>query len=99
MAFYRAITAVRHANPALRTGEFSQLYARGQVYAFHRALPQQEALVVINAGTKETAVALPLPTGAAAEFRQVWPPAAQPAAYSGVGTLRVPPREALVLVS
>jgi neopullulanase len=102
LAFYRRAIALRRSVPALRTGEFTPLYARGQVYGFRRALPQGEALVFFNAGESEQTVKLPLSPGAPNDYAQVWPPTSETQAVRAAGTalmLTLPPREALVLTS
>lgn len=42
--------ALRHAHPALRTGEFIPLHAEGRVYGFLRRLNQDVLVVVFNGG-------------------------------------------------
>jgi cyclomaltodextrinase / maltogenic alpha-amylase / neopullulanase len=51
LAFYRRAIALRHHTPALRTGTFQRLHARGGVYAFARVLPPQWVVVLINTQT------------------------------------------------
>jgi len=101
LSFYQQAATLRRAHPALRYGDFTTLYARGQVYAFDRALPGSEALVLINAGKKETAVTIPRP-GPAAAYTQAWPSSTaqrNPFVVTGSSlTLTLPPRQALVLV-
>jgi glycosidase len=41
---------LRHAHPALRTGEYIDLLADGQVYIFLRRLDEDMLIVAINAG-------------------------------------------------
>jgi len=71
--FYRRATALRHAYPVLRTGEFQSLYAKGRMYAFRRTLGGQEAVVAVNSGSKNASAAIPLDSLDSTDFRQVWP--------------------------
>jgi neopullulanase len=58
--FYRRAIAMRHAHPALRTGEFHALYAANDVYAFRRVGEDEIAVVVFNAGQEPVQIDLPL---------------------------------------
>ncbi|MFP4228445.1 MAG: glycoside hydrolase family 13 protein [Salinivenus sp.] len=57
-AFYRDAIALRHEHAALRIGRVEQLYARGSVYAYRRALGEQEAVVAFNAGSAPAPLSL-----------------------------------------
>jgi cyclomaltodextrinase len=57
----RRCTALRHAHPALRRGDFRRLWADPTVYAFARALPPDPPLVVaVNAGEAPVEATVPL---------------------------------------
>lgn len=58
--YHRRLIALRHAYPALRTGEYRALYAEGMTYAFARILDDEELLIVVNAGTEADWVSLNL---------------------------------------
>lgn len=100
LRFYQQATALRHAYPALRIGSFQSLFAEGDIYAFQRRLPQQQALVMFNAARKPVRQYLPFQAVGEGRWHQVWPPnKIQP--YRRVGTgleVTLPAREALVLM-
>ncbi len=99
LAFYRRATALRHRLPALRTGSFQVLHAAGSVYAFHRVLDGQEALVAFNADTLPATVTVAAPGHASRRLVQAWPEGEE-RSYTvkhGQVELTIPPREALVL--
>jgi cyclomaltodextrinase / maltogenic alpha-amylase / neopullulanase len=58
--FFRHATALRHAHPALRGGEFHQVYAQDRQYAFVRRDDAETLLVVINASDDPAEVRLPV---------------------------------------
>jgi glycosidase len=60
LAYHRQLIALRHTYPALRTGDYQVLYARGLVYAFARVLGSEEIVVAVNAGTDPARVSLEL---------------------------------------
>ena len=93
--FYRRAIALRHRHPVLRTGDFTPLYAQGQVYAFRRALGEQQAIVAFNAATQPQTIPLPeIPPG----FTQAWPDSPRLSVDRQSGKIILPPREAVVLV-
>ncbi|MFZ6030400.1 MAG: glycoside hydrolase family 13 protein [Chloroflexota bacterium] len=98
--FYRAAIALRHAHPALQTGDFSFLYARGDVAAYRRRLFAQEVLVVFNAGKRPKIVNLPADGLAHTSYRQVWPDGDSGVQIqAGKLLLRLPPQSAQVWVA
>lgn len=56
--YHRQLIALRHAHPALRTGEYKVLYAEGTGYVFARTLGEEEVIVAVNVGTAEIRVVL-----------------------------------------
>lgn len=52
--YHRDLIALRHAHPALRTGEYRALYAEGTTYVFARTLDKEELIVAVNVGTAPT---------------------------------------------
>ncbi|WP_413200911.1 glycoside hydrolase family 13 protein [Nostoc piscinale] len=48
---YRQLIEIRHAYPALRTGDYQVLYAQGTLYVFARKLGTEELIITVNAGT------------------------------------------------
>uniref|UniRef100_A0A832I3R9 Glycosyl hydrolase family 13 catalytic domain-containing protein n=1 Tax=Eiseniibacteriota bacterium TaxID=2212470 RepID=A0A832I3R9_UNCEI len=52
-AWYRRLAQLRHAHPALRTGEFRTVHAQGMVYGYVRSDGKEDFLVVLNAGRSE----------------------------------------------
>ena len=92
--YYRRATALRHAHPVLRTGDYRTLYTVGDVYGFARRLGGEQALVFLNAGQAAATVNLAEVAPTTPGPRQVWPEAGD----APVGTLSVPAREGVVLV-
>jgi len=56
--YHRQLIALRHAHPALRTGNYQVLLAEGMVYIFARQLAAEELIVAVNAGTTREKVTL-----------------------------------------
>lgn len=50
-AYHRLLIDLRHARPALRTGDYRVLFAEGTGYAFARTLGADELMVAVNVGT------------------------------------------------
>jgi len=46
--YHRQLIALRHAHPALRTGEYQVLYAAGAGYVFARSLPIETLIIAVN---------------------------------------------------
>ena len=59
LRFFRQAIGLRHAHAVLRHGEFAQLYAESQQYAFARYDASQTLLVVLNAGNDSATVRMP----------------------------------------
>lgn len=57
--FYKALLALRNAQPAIARGSYEAPFAQGRVLAFQRAYRGQRVLVVINYGAEAAEVALP----------------------------------------
>ncbi len=53
---HRQLIALRHAHPALRTGDYKTLYAEGTVYVFARSLGDDELMIAVNVGTEPAKV-------------------------------------------
>ncbi len=51
---HRQLIALRHAYPALRTGDYQVLFAQGELYILARTLEKEELIIAINAGTAAT---------------------------------------------
>jgi cyclomaltodextrinase len=52
--YYRRLTGIRHAHPALRTGDFLPVYANGMTYGYTRSDGNERFVVALNAGRTET---------------------------------------------
>lgn len=59
-AYVKALIALRRAHPALRRGDYHELYARGPVYVFARVYGGETLLVAVNVGEQAQAVGVPL---------------------------------------
>jgi glycosidase len=56
LEYHRKLIAIRHAYPALRTGDYQVLFAEGTAYVFARILGAEELIVAVNVGTEPTHV-------------------------------------------
>jgi neopullulanase len=101
LSFYRQAIALRCQYPALRTGSFKFIYARGKVCAFLRKLEGQQAVVVFNTRKTGVNLSLPLDESFTPVIFQLWPRGPKEIYRVEDGTLNVyvPKREVLVLVS
>ena len=64
LAYVKAATAVRHAQPSLREGDFSILAAEGNAVAYARSLSGAPSMVTaLNAGTERATLSFALPAG------------------------------------
>ncbi len=61
LSYHRRLIALRHAHPALRTGEYRILFAENTVYVFARILDAEEILVAVNTGTAPATVSFNCP--------------------------------------
>jgi cyclomaltodextrinase len=98
--FYRQAIALRHEHRVLRTGSFKTVYAQGNVYAFYRALDEQESLVLIHTGDTPSSCQLDVSDLKADTFEQVWPRDGS-RDYRATGDqldVVLAPRDALVLI-
>ena len=55
---HKSLIALRHSQPALRTGEYQTLAAEGDCYVFARTLDNQMVIVAVNVGKKSVQVRL-----------------------------------------
>jgi neopullulanase len=101
LAFYRRATALRHRHPALRTGTFQPLQANRGMYAFARVLPQQCAVVIVNAQTTPSSIDVDVkgvvPAGMV--FAGVWNGERYTVQGQTLHGVAVPARDAVVLIS
>lgn len=68
LEYHRALVALRHAHPALRTGEYRRLYADADTYAFARVGGDDVLVVALNVAESPRTLRVPvdglLPEGA-----------------------------------
>lgn len=100
--FFRRATALRQANPCLRTGSFHPLYRRKGIYAFARKLDGREMIVIFNRKKSTQEVTLKLqdiiPDGTA--FQAVYGEGKKCTVQDQrLSSLEIPGRDALVLAS
>ncbi len=55
---HRQLIALRHKHPALRTGDYEVIFARGELYIFARTLDTDTLIIAVNAGTAKTTAKL-----------------------------------------
>ena len=58
---HRQLIALRHAHPALRTGDYNVLHAEGTVYVFARSLGDDRLVIAVNTGTTPAKLTLNQP--------------------------------------
>lgn len=58
--YFRRVIALRHAHPALRSGEFHQVFAHDRQYAFVRRGETETLLAAINASDNAAEISVPL---------------------------------------
>jgi cyclomaltodextrinase / maltogenic alpha-amylase / neopullulanase len=58
--YFKKCIALRHAHPALRTGEYTTLLAQDSVYALGRSLGDDKVIVAFNIGRAVTDCRIPL---------------------------------------
>jgi glycosidase len=58
--YYAKLAAIRHAHPALRTGDFRTVHAQDMSYAFERSDGDGRFLVALNAGRSEAEIPVDL---------------------------------------
>jgi glycosidase len=100
LTFYHRAIALRHRYLVLRIGTFQRLLARDGVYAFSRTLKQQHAVVIFNTNARATHLNLKV-AGAYQEqvFEGVWNDGRYQVRDGQLQRVRIPPRDATVLVS
>ncbi|WP_291430061.1 DUF3459 domain-containing protein [Deinococcus sp.] len=94
LALTRALTAARHATPALRRGTFEVTHAQGEGAVFARRHDTGSAHIALNAATHD--LHLPFTGVAPGEYREVL--TGRTLTLTGDTPLSVPARGALVLV-
>jgi cyclomaltodextrinase / maltogenic alpha-amylase / neopullulanase len=101
LVFYRRATTLRHRYPVLRTGTFQRLHPSKGMYAFARVLPQQCAVVIVNAQTTPAIIDVNVkgvvPTGMV--FAGVWNGGRYAVQGQKLHSVTVPARDAVVLIS
>jgi glycosidase len=58
--YCRNLIRLRQEHRCLARGDFRTLLAEGTVFAYHRSVPGDEAIILLNAGTEETMVSVPV---------------------------------------
>ena len=98
LSFYQKATALRHAHPVLRTGDFESIYAKGDVYAYRRKLGDTQAVVAFNVSKIEQSINLKKGF-AESSYTQVWPKNDGFRQIDEKGlTLNIPAREVVILI-
>ncbi|MEO0407527.1 MAG: glycoside hydrolase family 13 protein [Cyanobacteria bacterium P01_A01_bin.135] len=94
---HKRLIALRHAHPALRTGEYQVLAAAGMTYAFYRRLEGELIVVAVNAGTD--AATLPVTADAFAERKpgEILYGSGEVSWGGDTLTLALPPRQGVVV--
>lgn len=96
--YHRKLIALRHDQPALRTGSYQTLYAEGMVYGFGRSLQEEGLIVLINAGTEPAQVTLDLTDHPFAHRPQQLLYGQGEATWQGsILSVSLPPRQGMVL--
>jgi cyclomaltodextrinase / maltogenic alpha-amylase / neopullulanase len=92
----RSLATLRHAHPALRSGDFEVAYARRGVVAVRRRLGDDDLLVVVNQRDADAHARVPLP-GLAAGVRMPLLGAAAVDVEDGLVHMRLPGRSGVVV--
>ncbi|QQE65970.1 alpha-amylase [Leptolyngbya sp. BL0902] len=100
LEIHKALIALRHQHPALRTGTYQVGYAEGHTYSFARTLNadsqgSETITVVLNAGETATTIAPPhlQPSAPPGDWHTLW---AYRSAQVGPDGLHLPPRSAWI---
>ncbi len=99
LAWYRAMTALRRANPSLNGGSYEAAVASGSLLHFQRAVAGERSLVLINYGRSNASATVDgLP--ASATLNNAFPPSGTDLATDAGGsvTVTVPAQSVRVLV-
>lgn len=95
LATYRQLTAMRHAHPVLRTGDFKFVAAEGSAVAYTRHLNGQTALIALNNLTQPVTLNLPAEHAA---YTSIYPHMGKTIyAHNGQISLQIPARSGMVL--
>ncbi len=104
LEFHRRAIRMRHEHPSLRTGGFEIVYAAGGIFAFHRQLGHEHAIVAFNINGSEAVADLLLDQLTDADrlagctFTGIWNQGRHTITGKRLEGLHIPPRDALVLV-
>jgi len=98
-AYYKEAIALRHAQPALRTGSYRRLLATGDTYAFARGQDGATLVVALNVGTDDHLLQIPLDGLAAGHItpRLLFGSTADAQAGEGQLLVTLPARSGIVL--
>ncbi len=101
LTFHQRAIAMRHGHQVLSLGDFKALYADHHLYAFRRDLDQQSAVVIFNAGHQAAVHDLDLLSAQdeGRTFTDVWQTGEYTVQAGKLTGVRVPAREAVVLVA
>jgi len=101
LEYFKGAIALRHAHAALRRGQFIQLLAAGDVFAYARHDEQETLIVALNAAMEPREVSVPagayFPDGTS--LRHVFGQGMARPVSDGHIAILLPPREGLVLSS
>jgi glycosidase len=61
LACYKELIRLRQAHPALQAGDYTRLYAEGDVYACARSLDDERLVIAVNTGAQEATATFSLP--------------------------------------
>jgi cyclomaltodextrinase len=92
LSFYRHVIALRHAHPALRTGEFLTLHTQGPAYAFLRRLEDDQLIVALNTDTSLRVLGLSATVSQPGPWRNLLT-----GAETDLSAVRLPPRTGAIL--
>ncbi|NNJ10918.1 alpha-amylase [Chloroflexales bacterium ZM16-3] len=92
------LTALRHATPALRQGDYTQLHVAAEQIAFARRLGEQIAIVALNASSAPSRLDLPVDLPDGTRLADALEPGREAVVRGGRISLEVPTCWARVLV-
>lgn len=68
--YYKRVCSLRNSHEVLRTGSFETVSTEGRIWIFRRELGDEQAYIIINAGSKTTRISLGLDEHW--NFKEIW---------------------------
>lgn len=95
--YHRALIALRHAHPALRTGAYRLLYAQGEVYCFARIQDDDRLIIAVNAALEPQEASFAVESDLLMPLKVLYGPGQAHLVWGGQWLVKLPPRSGLIL--